>query len=71
MLVFEAYGRTEKGGEVGMTWRITRKDHTPDGVEVEVLVGFTDDQAEIGCIMDEDRHKIDWDAEYKVDSETA
>ena len=49
-----------------MTWRITRRDRTPDGIEVQVLVGFTDDQAEIGCIVDEDRHKIDWDAEYCV-----
>ena len=53
-----------------MTWKITRKDHTSDGVEVEVLVGYTDDQSEVGCIIDEDRHKIDWDSEYEVEAET-
>lgn len=50
-----------------MTYMLTRKDHTPDGQECRVLVGFTDDQAEVGCMIDEDRHKIDWDAEYCVE----
>lgn len=54
---------------MGMTWRITRRDRTPDGQEIEVLVGYTDDTAEIGCIIDEDRRKIDWDAEYSADPE--
>lgn len=51
-----------------MTYRVTRKDKGPDGQECQVLIGYTDDQAEIGCMIDEDRHKIDWDAEYLVDS---
>lgn len=50
-------------------FRITRKDRTADGLEVEVLVGFTEDPAEVGCIIDEDRHKIYWDAEYCVEPE--
>lgn len=50
-------------------FRITRKDRTADGLEVEVLVGYTEDAAEVGCIIDEDRHKIDWDAEYCVEPE--
>lgn len=50
-------------------FRITRMDKGPDGVEIEVLIGYTDDQAEVGCMIDEDRHKIDWDAEYKVECE--
>ena len=52
-----------------MTYRVTRKDHNADGVECHVLVGYTDDQAEDGCMIDEDRHKIDWDAEYLVEVE--
>ena len=52
-----------------MTYRVTRKDHGPDGQECPVLVGYTDDQAEVGCMIDEDRHKIDWDAEYCVEVE--
>jgi len=51
---------------VELTYRITRMDKTPSG-EAEVFVAYTDDQAEVGCIIDEDRHKIDWDAEYKVE----
>ncbi len=49
-----------------MSWTIYRID--PDGSRT--VVGCTDDQAEIGCIIDEDRHGIDWEAEYDVISTT-
>ena len=52
-----------------MTYKITRTDKDADGHEVETLVAFTEDECEIGCIIDEDRHKIDWDAEYNVTQE--
>ena len=48
-----------------MSWTIYRKD--PDGSTT--VVGCTDDQAEVGCIIDEDRQRIDWEAEYEVKSE--
>ena len=48
-----------------MSWTIYRID--PDGSTV--VIGCTDDQAEVGCIIDEDRQHIDWEAEYEVRSE--
>ena len=48
-----------------MVYRITRTE--PDGSVT--LVGYTEDACEVGCIIDEDRHKIDWDAEYDVEKE--
>lgn len=55
--------------ENNRVFRITRMDKGPDGMDIEVLIGFTNDQAEVGCLIDEDRHKIDWDAEYCVEVE--
>ena len=49
-----------------MTWMITRKDKDPDGTERETVVDCTDDESMIGVIIDIDRHKIDWDAEYNA-----
>ena len=45
-----------------MSWIIFRID--PDGSRT--VVGCTDDQAEVGCIIDEDRKGIDWEAEYEA-----
>ena len=53
----------EEDGMNNITYRIKRQEL--DGSWT--LVAYTDDAAEVGCIIDEDRHKIDWDAEYKVD----
>ena len=49
-----------------MSWTIYRID--PDGSRT--VIGCTDDQAEIGCIIDEDRQGIDWEPEYDVISAT-
>lgn len=47
-----------------MTWMVVRTDKDPDGTARQTVVDFTDDEAEIGVIMDIDRDKIDWDAQY-------
>ena len=49
-----------------MTWTIIRKDTNPDGTEHETVVDCTDDESMIGVIMDTDRDKIDWEAEYRA-----
>lgn len=43
-------------------WRVTRED--PDGTTE--LIGFADDQSEIGVMIDEDRQLIDWEPVYRV-----
>jgi len=48
-----------------MSWKIERDD--PNGWTV--LVGWVDDQTEIGTTIDEDRKKIDWEPVYKVTQE--
>ena len=35
----------------------------------ETVVAFIDDQIEIGCAIDEDRKKIDYEAQYRVASD--
>lgn len=47
-----------------MSWTIYRTDETG----AESVVGCTDEQWEIGVIIDEDRGKIDWEAQYRVAS---
>lgn len=49
-----------------MTYRITRVEK--DGTRS--IVGFTDDQCEIGVMIDEDRDKYDWEPQcYDVGRE--
>jgi hypothetical protein len=33
----------------------------------ETVVAYVDDQLEIGCAIDEDRQKIDYEAHYRAD----
>ena len=37
--------------------------------KTETIVAYIDDQLEIGCAIDEDRKKIDYEAQYKVASD--
>ena len=48
-----------------MTYKITRVER--DGTRI--MVAFTDDMCEIGCIIDEDRDKYDAEAVYEVTRE--
>lgn len=45
-----------------MSYTISRIE--PDGTVA--LVAYVDDQTEIGTAIDEDRRKIDYEAEYQV-----
>ena len=45
-----------------MTYKITRVER--DGTRI--MVAYTDDMCEIGCIIDEDRDKYDSEAVYEV-----
>ena len=35
----------------------------------KTIVAFVDDQIDIGCVMDEDREKLDYEAVYFVEIE--
>jgi hypothetical protein len=35
----------------------------------ETLVTYVDDQVEIGCVIDEDRKKLDYEPVYRVEKE--
>lgn len=35
----------------------------------ETIVTYVDDQVEIGCVMDEDRQKLDYEPVYRVEKE--
>lgn len=35
----------------------------------ETVVAYVDDQVEIGCAMDEDRQKLDYEPTYRVKKE--
>ena len=37
--------------------------------KTETIVAYIDDQMEIGCAIDEDRKKIDYEAQYRVASD--
>ena len=37
----------------------------------ETIVAYVDDQIEIGCAIDEDRQKIDYEALYRAENEGA
>ena len=37
--------------------------------KTETIVAYIDDQLEIGCAIDEDRKKIDYEAQYRVASD--
>lgn len=49
-----------------MSYTIYRVDKTSGE---KTVIGCTDDICEIGVIMDDDKDKIDWEADYKVESD--
>lgn len=46
---------------------VIRRDEDAQGHVTESVVGTTEDDAEIGLIVDIDQEKIDWNATYRLE----